>query len=361
MKKQLIAAAALATLSGVVAAQNATVYGFLDVGMFSTTNATGGKSLLTGTQSGGNFFPSMWGITGSEDLGGGLKASFNLQSSLNAMGGQSGNDAPLSNGALFDRYAVVSVSGSAGSIQLGHMIDPIFLQTFVNGAMPTHSNSLAVSALLNGSQSANNTSHVVGSRLDNTITYTTPTSNGLKAALTYAAGGVAGSNSAGGIYAGVATYDNAGLSLSAGYESQNSQTGATNVFRKALLGAKYTSGQYTVAAQWLQQKNQPVDSGTAYVLDAYELGVAYKASANTTVGLNYMSYSNQNGALTSIGKNPAVTSLKAKYDLSKRTYLYGMASVQNADAYGIPQGYNVTTGAADKGATNFAVGVVHGF
>jgi len=219
MKKQLLALAALAAVSGVAVAQNATVYGFLDVGFLTTNNATGGKSLTTASQVGGNFFPSMWGITGSEDLGGGLKASFNLQSSLDAMTGRVGNE--LSNGALFDRYATVSVAGSGGSIQLGHMIDPIFLQTFVNAALPTHGNSLAVGALLLGSQSSNSTSHVAGSRLDNTVTYTTPTSNGLKAALTYANGGVAGSNSAVGIYAGVATYDNAGLSLSAGYESQN--------------------------------------------------------------------------------------------------------------------------------------------
>ena len=60
MKKHLLALAALATVSSVAVAQNVTVYGFLDAGVYSTNNgSSSGKSVLTMANGGGHWFPSI--------------------------------------------------------------------------------------------------------------------------------------------------------------------------------------------------------------------------------------------------------------------------------------------------------------
>lgn len=360
MKKHLIAAAALATLSTAAFAQSATVYGFIDLGAFTTNNATGGKTQRTMGQAGGNYFPSMYGITGSEDLGGGMKASFNLQGSLDAATGTNKDG-----GNLFGRYSSVTLSSSAGSVELGRQIDLLFMQSFVNGVMPTHANSLAVNGLLaygggdRATTVAANTSGTTAngntdsSRINNAITYRTPTVNGITGAFMYAPGGKTVSSTAGDIYSGVLTANVSGVALSAGYETQNNDAGTVkNSFRKSLVGAKYSVGAVDLAGQYHTYKS----SDSTINANAYELGVAYHVSPIFTLGLNYERFDDKYA-----NTNPAVTSVKAKYDLSKRTYLYGMAANYNAEASTkILQGYAITTGTA-KTATNFAVGVVHGF
>ncbi len=358
MKKHLLALAALATVSGAAFAQSATVYGFMDIGVFTSNNAsTTGKSLTTLNQAGGNFFPSMYGITGTEDLGGGLKASFNLQGSLNVAQGQGGNTTAIGNGSLFDRYSSVTLSGSAGSVELGRQIDLLFLQSFVNGVMPTHANSLAVNGLLGYGASVSTTSEVAGSRVNNAVTYTTPEFSGLKAKVMYGKGEVAGDSNASDLIATVATYNLGALSLSAGYENQKNNLG-NNAFNKSLIGAKYTFGNTTLAGQFhnYEKKDGTVDT------NAFELGVSQKVANNLTIALNYEDYDAKKAAANK--KSPKVTSLKAKYDLSKRTYLYGMAAKYNSDAaLSLYQGYAVVapTATQEKSATNFAFGVVHGF
>jgi predicted porin len=359
MKKHLIAMAALATLSSAAFAQSsATVYGFLDVGVFTTNNAgASGKSLTTMEQAGGNWFPSMYGITGTEDLGGGLKASFNLQGSLSLA---NGNNTDGTNN-LFGRYASVKLSGAAGSVELGRQIDLLFLQSFINGVIPTHANSLAVNGLLaygsTGSESSS-VGNVFGSRINNAITYRTPTVNGIQAAFMYAPGGTAGSSSANALYTGLVTANVSGVALSAGYESQNNTT-TNDVFHKSLVGAKYSVGAVDLAGQYHTYKSK-----TTIDTKAYELGVAYHVSPTLNVGVNYEHFSND-----VLNTKPTVTSVKVKYDLSKRTYLYGMGARYNgAASTEIFQGYGVgvlantsTVLGANKTATNFAVGVVHGF
>ncbi len=372
MKKHLLALAALAAVSSAAVAQNVTMYGFLDAGVFTTNNGNAaGKSMTTMSQAGGNWFPTMYGFTGTEDLGGGMKASFNLQGSLGL-----NNGSQQDGGNLFGRYSSVTLSGAAGSIEAGRQIDLLFLQSFVNGVMPTHANSLAVNGLLRYgggdrvassnvaqvSSGTNTNANTDSSRINNAITYTTPTVNGVTGKLMYAVGGVAGSSSANALTSGVLTANVSGVALSAGYETQNNSTGTvTNNYHKSLLGAKYSFDKLDLAGQYHNYKS----SDDTINVNAYEAGVAYHLTPAATVGLNYEHF-NDKYSRTS----PTVTSIKAKYDLSKRTYLYGMGARYNAAAsVQLLQGYaiNVTSAsdytpaAANKSSTNFAFGIVHGF
>lgn len=342
MKKHLIAAAALATLSTASFAQ--TVYGVLDIGVF-TSNNSGGKTVTK--EATGQWFPTLFGITGSEDLGGGLKSSFNLQGSLGLTNGSSAEAGAVSTG-LFGREATVSLSGSAGAIRLGRQIDNLFLQSFINGVISTHANSLAVNGLLlSGKENANVS--VSGAFFNNGVEYTTPTISGLTAKTQYVIGGTAGASQLNTAQNLLVTYAGP-VALSAGTERVKDSTASGLSETKTLLGAKYSVGAVDLATQYNGWKIGPTKT------NGYEVGAAYHVSPKLLVGLNYES-------ITKTGlQDMKITSLKAKYDLSKRTYVFGMAANYNKAAAGsISQGYAAATGDGVSSATNFNAGIVHSF
>ncbi len=357
MKKHLLALAALATVSGAAFAQsNATVYGFIDAGVLVTNNSgTNGKNATIATS--GQWFPSMIGFTGSEDLGGGLKANFNLQGSLGNQTGAAGDATTSTGTSLFGRYATVGLSGAYGKLDLGRQIDIMFLQSFVNGVIPTHTNSLAVNGLLAYGTAANTNSSTAGAFVNNAVAYVSPSFNGLKLQVQSSVGGQAGDKTKATQTAGILNYDAGALSLSAGYEVANDASGGVAA-KKSLVGAKYKVGQVLLAAQYHTYEQ---GNSTGKTLDgtAYEIGVGYQLTPATLVAINYESLKDDKATTN---KDPRIVSIKAKYDLSKRTYLYGTVANFNKDAAGaIHQGYANGTGSNTKSANNLGLGVVHSF
>jgi predicted porin len=84
MKKLLIASAALAMVAGTAQAQSSvTVYGSIDTGYSSheSKTAAGVKTTNAGIAQSSDV-TSRWGMRGSEDLGGGLKANFNVETGI---------------------------------------------------------------------------------------------------------------------------------------------------------------------------------------------------------------------------------------------------------------------------------------
>jgi predicted porin len=65
--------------------------------------------------------PSRWGLRGSEDLGGGLRAVFTLESGFGPDTGASGQG-----GRLFGRQALVGLSGGWGTVSLGRQYTMLF-------------------------------------------------------------------------------------------------------------------------------------------------------------------------------------------------------------------------------------------
>src|SRR5471032_3438114 len=122
MKKSSLTLAimALAAAAGGAthAQSNVQVYGLLDVGVETANNksATGGSQ--TSVISGG-MNTSRWGLRGTEDLGGGLKAIFNLEGGILM-------DTGASDGALFKRQAYVGLEGSYGRLVLGRSFTTVY-------------------------------------------------------------------------------------------------------------------------------------------------------------------------------------------------------------------------------------------
>ncbi|MGO4809571.1 porin [Cupriavidus sp. 2MCAB6] len=126
MKLGRIALAALAATVPLLASAQSTVtlYGVVDTGVEYVNNIGAAKdnvfrmNTLTGT------VPSRWGIRGTEDLGGGLKSLFVLESGFAPDSGTSNQG-----GRLFGRQALVGLSGPWGQVALGRQYTMLFWAT----------------------------------------------------------------------------------------------------------------------------------------------------------------------------------------------------------------------------------------
>jgi len=114
MKHSALTLAVLAALLPIQSAhaQSTTqVYGLIDAGVEVVDHAGPGGASLVKIISGGKN-TSRWGIRGSEDLGGGLKAVYNLEGGILM-------DVGASDGAIFKRQAYVGLDGALGRLVIG--------------------------------------------------------------------------------------------------------------------------------------------------------------------------------------------------------------------------------------------------
>lgn len=113
MKKALVAAALMA--AGVVTAHaqsSVTLYGRLDAGLEYMNGLQDGHRYRAES---GDWGTSLWGLKGSEDIGGGNKILFHLEGAFNTMNGGLGTS-----GSIWDRFATVGISNDRyGTLLLG--------------------------------------------------------------------------------------------------------------------------------------------------------------------------------------------------------------------------------------------------
>jgi len=360
MKKHLLALAALATVSGAATAQsNATIYGILDTSVHRINHATTATSGSATQMSSATWLPSVLGFTGTEDLGGGLKAKFQLEADLNTQTG-------AANGNLFRRISTVGLSSNEfGTLTMGRQINQLFLQSFLNNVRLAHSGSMAVVGGLKYSPSATDGSNPnantdTGIFQSNTVAYTTPTFNGLNITLTKQIGGAAGSSTKSSGFSYGANYVNGPLALVAVHEEHKDALGVSQN-KNTLLGAKYTIGDVQLNIGHTTYKDP---SGTAAVdTKALEVGAAYSIKPNLVAAINNVTF-DDNVA----GVKPTITTLSLKYSLSKRTSAWVMqANSDGKGAVSLMPLYGVAVGATGASYNNTgkasatAVGVTHTF
>jgi len=378
MNKKILAAAALAIVSGSAMADGASLYGILDASVINVTNADGVNKTFSGMAD-GLWLPSIWGIKGSEDMGDGMSTHYNLESNLTVTNGSSTVGGALT---LFGRAANVGIQGDFGDITAGQRLDPIWIQSvgeqamgvrhvgsagIITGVTTNYQNPTATGGAASASYgNANTVFAVFGS---NWLYYTAPkVIENVTLNAGYQFGNVSGSNnSASGQYLG-GTYSKNGLTVNVGAESQNNGSAtvtSNNKVNRYLLGAMYSFGDFTVEGQEMRVSSSGVGRGllsTGFV-DAQigQAGVAYKVSSKLQVGLQYV-WVNDNY----LNARPSQTTLGATYSLSKRTSLYGV--VQNANSasangnggvtnVALPIGYANSTGGNNVSANASLVGI----
>ncbi|AUT62532.1 porin [Paraburkholderia terrae] len=340
----MISLAALATATSAAHAQTSvTLYGTIDTGITYVHNASGNNSLWSlGNTSAGNLSGTRWGLKGSEDLGAGLKAIFQLESGFDPSTGKMGQGS-----RLFGRQAFVGLSQDQyGSITLGRQYDPLI--DLVQGI--TADNYFGSAFATAGDVDNYDNSF----RVNNAVKYTSPVFAGLQFEAMYSLGGVAGSTGSEQSYSGAVAYNNGPIGLAAGYyyasnspasegirttwnsTSDGTFDGPVNLGYQtahsigiARVAGQYTAGSFTFGLGYSNAQYRRDDSSVFGTNERYNTGqgfVNYQATPAMLVGVGY-SYTHSNGDTSATYHQ---VSLGADYNLSKRTDLYMTAAYQHA-------------------------------
>lgn len=316
MKKSLIALAVLAASGAAMAQSSVTLYGVLDTGL---TYSKGEESVYGLTHLGGNT-NSRLGFRGVEDLGNGLKATFNLEA---GMGVDDGTDYFTGSGMAFRRTSTVGLEGGFGSVRLGRMLTSSYLAVSRYDAF----GDTGIGASL--AWNANQTGYAP--RAENAISFTSANYNGFKFGVEYGFGEQKKASDR--RYIGIgATYDNGPLSLGLGFDRLNGDTADNTAWdlnqTTWQLGGAYNFGVAKLMGFYKQSKYKEtgLNAGNDSVkLKTFGLGVTAPVGAAGEVRASYNHY---RGSADITGLNTPTLkanqlSLGYVHNLSKRTALYG--------------------------------------
>ncbi|TFW09262.1 porin [Oxalobacteraceae bacterium OM1] len=358
MKKSLIATAVLA--AGAAQAQTTTVqvYGLVDSGVEYVNHANAaGDSVLRVTSGGQNT--SRFGFRGSEDLGNGLKAVFNLEGGFFVDSGQI-------DGGLFRRQANVGLDGAFGRIVAGRSYTTVYdfiLPFDPMGYAPQYSWATT-------GNGTGGSKYGMTTGFDNIVKYQKQF-GGVKVGASYGFGEVAGATTDAAKYALGLGYNAGPLGLAATAERINGTTVAATGARTQTtvyhLGASYQLVDNLAFKAGYRNYKQAPAAGAGVRADTYWAGVNYQATP--VVGLTgVVYYQNVKAGVNASDTlaDPIMVVLRAKYALSKRTDLYAVTAYAQAKN-GQPVGLTRDS-TADGGVTGFSdrqtgvmVGIQHRF
>lgn len=241
MKKTLLAAALLAGFAGVAQAETSvTLYGIIDTGIgYNKIKGNGFDAsrigMINGVQNG-----SRWGLRGSEDLGDGLRAVFQLESGFDSGNGKSGQGS-----RLFGRQATIGLaSDSWGQLDFGRQTN---IASKYFGSIDPFGAGFG-QANIGMSMSAMNTV-----RWDNMVMYQTPSFSGFQFGVGYA----------------FSVDDNAGADR-VGFRTADNVRGITT-------GLRYVNGPLNIAFSYdqLNASNNQLQSAVDATPRSYGIGGSY--------------------------------------------------------------------------------------
>lgn len=357
----LFASVLAAVSSHALAQSSVTLYGIVDEGITYGNNVGGGAQVAaaSGTMSGSRF-----GLKGTEDLGGGMSAVFDLQNGFDLSTGKLGQG-----GRMFGRKAFVGLSSATyGALTLGRQYDPVV--DLVQGI----TGDGVFGAFFTTPGDADNNDNSI--RVNNSIKYTSPTYAGLTFEAMYGLGGTAGSVSSGGSMGAALGYTNGGLNLAGGYlytkndtlanassggfindgslvtagygvapgSFQTIHAAASYAFNKFTVGLRYSNSQYKTYSQTsVFNATEKFNVASGYL--AYQFTPALMAAVN-------YGYTKASGAQSA---NYNQVSAGVDYLLSKRTDLYAIAGYTKANGRTLSaDGTTVVAATANVGDYNNA-------
>ena len=347
MKKTLVVAAVAGLFASAANAQSSvTLYGLIDASVAFTNNintsAGGGQRYAMGS---GLINGSRWGLRGSEDLGGGLKAIFQLENGFNINNGAFGQQ-----GREFGRQAFVGLSSNQfGTLTVGRQYDsvvdylgPLSLTgTGYGGTVAAHP------------YDNDNLDNSI--RISNSVKYTSVNYNGLKFGGLYGFSNQADGFATNRAYSAGVSYAYAGFNFAAGYLQLNNSLGSSanlngavsdapiSAARERVYGAglNYAFGPAVVGFVFTQSKYDNAGVGTvvtsgvpagAYVrFNNYELNARYNITPAWNVAAQYtFTQSREPGFLANGSGEDSpkfhTATVMSTYSLSKRTDVYGIVA-----------------------------------
>ncbi|WP_322070533.1 porin [Paraburkholderia bannensis] len=338
-KHFLTATAFMCVCTAAMAQSSVTLYGVLDDGINYTSNSGGHAAWQMAS---GDLAVSRWGLKGSEDLGGGLHAVFDLDSGFNLPAGQAGY-----NGRLFGYQAYVGLqSDQYGTLTFGRQFDSIADTVALLTANGSWAGFLFSHPLDNDNTDA--TYHA-----SNAVKFTSAAYGGLTATALYGFSNQAGNFAQNRIFSAGLNYTWQTLTVSAAYadlgapgSNASGAIAADDIGFSAAnqktwgVGASYGIGHATVAAVYTHANvEEPRESiytgdlglaaGAGLRFDNIELNARYNVTPAFILGGMY-TYTRatlaQNGNQASLHWNQF--GLMAQYALSVRTSLYAQTVYQ---------------------------------
>jgi len=295
MKKCSVVILSSCCLWNVAHAQSSvTLYGIIDMAVHYDNHqtASGGTNLTMG--SGGVIQGSRWGLMGTEDLGGGNKALFDLS------------------------------SNTYGMVTLGRQYALAYEMEYTHDIF-----ALANDTGTFGFQGAGEAG---GGRLDNTVRYTSPQYGGFTLRGAYTLGGIAGNVHQNSSPAVSLSYDRGPLSIGTAYQVVNDIGGltpATSAYGSTYfgitipdstqklftIGATYTFNGFKLYGSYIYSHVYPADYRNDSFSAAISVPVTPAIDIKTPIYFDFLHHAGQAG--TRITGGPLLD-----YHLSKRTDVY---------------------------------------
>ncbi|PCE29702.1 porin [Burkholderia ubonensis] len=385
MNKKLLTAAVLAATASAAHAQSSvTLYGLIDAGI-SYVNHSSPKASGVGSKlfkfDDGIAQGSRWGLRGTEDLGGGLKAIFVLENGFNVGTGAAGQG-----GAMFGRQAYVGLSTAQyGTVTFGRQYS--FSTDILGANYSTGGNTVAG----NYAYHANDVDQLTSSRINNAVKFQSANYAGFTFGALYGfsnstdfagAPGSGASNSGGSsrAYSFGLNYANGPFSVGAAYTDirypsqstpaisstfANVVTGNVRDLRTYGVGGRYIWGPATAWALWTRTQFSTVSGSGGTFYNAYEAGLKYAITPALSAAAGY-TYTNatQNGGSAHWNQG----NLALDYALSKRTDVYGLVIYQKASGDNVQaqigsnaSSYFGTSGTNSSNQVAARVGIRHKF
>jgi len=329
--KNVTLAAALATImvAPAFAQSSVTLWGRINTTVESQKVGTQDRKVVVQNNS------SRLGLRGTEDLGGGLKASFNLEHGLDADTGAQTNVAGLN--AFWGRQASVELSGSFGTVRLGSWFPDSYFSSVDRTSNHNHDTGTSSDNLFSG--------FGFGART-NKLGYFSPVVGGFGFIGSVRAGEGTGPRA----FDLSLNYDVAGLHI-AGTYAQNDKFGATNERKAYGLQADYGFGPFLVTGYYQREEVEGFKSrdigrvSAMYTSGASEFHVNVGGSKAGGDGEFWRGGAKQ----YTFGYN---------YNLSKRTKVYGFYTKTD---YNSPTSRNGGQPLALGDFNSLAAGVRHNF
>ncbi|ADJ62847.1 porin [Herbaspirillum seropedicae] len=346
MKKAwAVGVASLLCAGGALAQSNVTLYGVIDTYM-GYTNATG-KGSVASLDSGG-YQASRVGFKGSEDLGGGLRANFQMEN-----GFASDSGAMHDSTRLFNRQSWVGLGNELGELRLGRQNSPGFLMI---ARLDAFAGATYASFLNNVS--------AYTPRYDNVIGYLSPVMRGFRVQAYYGLGEQTAPRNGLSTAMLAGEYESGPLYLGVSSSAQNSANDNITI-RSTFAGGAYDYGSGKVFLGYYRGNNLGAAAsantpGSYY--SAYSLSANYRLTGQATLGAGYGWAKDSTGA----GRNARQFSLIGTYDLSRRTMLYATyahLANNNGASFSLAGAAPITKNAPVSGGTvnGVQVGIRHLF
>lgn len=324
MKKIALVAALAALAAPAFAQSSVTLWGRINTSVESQKNGAADRIVAVQNNS------SRLGVRGTEDLGGGLKAAFNLEHGFNSDTGALQTFGSASN-TFWSRQANVELSGSFGTVRLGTWFPDSYFSTVDRTSNHNHDTGTSSDALF---------SDFAFGRRTNKVGYFSPVIEGFSFIASVHAGEGAAN-------------DSRAFDLSANYELNGLHVGATYAEADAVgtfakrktygLESDYSFGPFLVTGYYQSEK-----------VDGYRTRNIGRVSAMYAVGASEF-HINVGG--TKAGGDGTFKAAGAKqytlgynYNLSKRTKVYGFYTAVDQ---------NLPNSAGDF--SSLAVGIRHNF